>query len=178
VNVSNDASLPPNVHIRTDLRPGDIGYLTYLHGVLYAAEDGWDSSFEAYVAGPLAEFAKAHNDRERIWIVEREEVVAGSIAIVEASPEQAQLRWFLLHPDLRGRGIGRRLMELAISFSKANHYSTIFLWTASDLGAAAKLYESFGFKITEEVRHKLWGVIVTEQRYELKVPADLGNRFA
>lgn len=55
-----------NLRIRTDLKPGDIGYLTYLHGVLYASEYGWDNTFEAYVAGPLAEFAKAHSNRERI----------------------------------------------------------------------------------------------------------------
>lgn len=43
---------------------------------MYAAEFGWDHTFEAYVAGPLAEFAKSHNDRERIWIVERDGKVA------------------------------------------------------------------------------------------------------
>jgi ribosomal protein S18 acetylase RimI-like enzyme len=152
-----------------DLKPGDIGYLTWLHGVLYASEYGWDHTFEAYVAGPLADFAKSHTDRERIWIVEKNNVVAGSIAIVEASTEQAQFRWFLLHPDLRGQGIGRMLMEEAISFSRASGYSIIFLWTTSDLVAAAKLYESFGFHITEEITHDAWGAAVTEQRYELNL---------
>ena len=140
---------------------------TWLHGVLYANEYGWDHTFEAYVAGPLADFAKSHTARERIWIVEKDATVAGSIGIVAASTEQAQLRWFLLHPDLRGRGIGRTLMEEAIRFSKANGYAMIFLWTASALTAAAKIYESFGFHITEETTHELWGATVTEQRYEL-----------
>jgi hypothetical protein len=53
--------LPPDITIRCTLRPGDIGYVTYLHGSLYAAEYGWDHTFEAYVAGPLAEFGKSHN---------------------------------------------------------------------------------------------------------------------
>lgn len=62
-------SRTPDVTIRSKLRPGDIGSVTYLHGTLYAAEYGWDYTFEAYVAGPLAEFGKSHSDRERIWIV-------------------------------------------------------------------------------------------------------------
>ncbi|MEQ8462164.1 GNAT family N-acetyltransferase [Coleofasciculus sp. E1-EBD-02] len=93
-----------------------IGYLTYLHGILYAKEYGWDNTFEAYVACPLAEFAKSQTDRERIWIVEKDGKVAGSIAIVEASQENAQLRWLLLHPNLRGYGIGKTLVEAAIRF--------------------------------------------------------------
>lgn len=168
--IFNDSANPsPTARIRTDLKPGDIGYLIYLHSVVYANEYGWDNTFEAYVAGPLAEFATAHSDRERIWIVEREGIVAGSISIVEASNEQAQLRWFLLHPDLRGRGIGRMLLEEAISFSRANDYSMVFLWTTSNLAAAAKLYESTGFHITEEITHEMWGATVTEQRYELNL---------
>jgi N-acetylglutamate synthase-like GNAT family acetyltransferase len=169
VSLNYSTTLSASFVIRNDLKPGDIGYLSYLHGVLYANEYGWDHTFEAYVAGPLSEFAKAHSDRERIWIVEREGVVAGSIAIVSASTKEAQLRWFLLHPDLRGKGIGRMLMEDAISFSKANGYSTLFLWTTSNLVAAARLYESFGFQITEQTTHQAWGSTVTEQRYELNL---------
>lgn len=147
--------------------PGDVSYLSYLHGIIYASEHGWDHTFEAYVAGPLAEFAKSHSARERIWIVENDGTIAGSIAIVEASSEQAQLRWFLLHPGLRGQGLGRMLMEEAISFSKKNGYSIIYLWTTNELTAAARLYGLFGFHITEEITHEMWGATVTEQRYEL-----------
>lgn len=151
------------------MKPGDIGYLIYLHGALYAEEHGWDHTFEAYVAGPLAEFAKSHNDRERIWIVEKDEMVAGSIAIVEASSDKAQLRWLLLHPALRGQGIGRLLIEEAIAFCKDNHYFLVFLWTVSALIPAGKLYQSVGFELAEELTHELWGTMVTEQRYDLRL---------
>jgi GNAT superfamily N-acetyltransferase len=167
---SNDAhKLAANIVIRTELKPGDIGSLIYMHGVLYAKEHGWDHTFEAYVAGPLAEFAKSQPARGRIWIVEESENVAGSIAIVEVSKEEAQLRWLLLHPKLRGQGIGRMLMETAISFCKEQDYATVFLWTVSALTAAAKLYEEFGFHISEETIREIWGTAVTEQRYELRL---------
>jgi len=162
-------TLPAGVTIRHDLRPGDIGYLIYLHGILYAQEYGWDATFDAYVAGPLAEFAKSDTDRGRIWIVEKDGTVAGSLAIVEISQEQAQLRWFLLHPDLRGHGLGRFLVEEALSFCRQCGYSSIFLWTVSALKAAAYLYTSAGFRVTEEKIHSLWGVTLTEQLYELQL---------
>ncbi len=162
--------LPPNVTIRNDIRPGDIGMVTYLHGVLYAEAYGWDPTFEAYVAGPLSEFVKSQSARERIWLVERDGQMAGSIAIVDAGEGRAQLRWLLLHPDLRGYGLGRRLVEDAIDFSRAQGYHTLFLWTVTNVAVAVGLYKSLGFRLTEEAVHPLWGDVVTEQRYELALP--------
>ena len=49
------------ISIRHDLQPGDVGYITYLHGILYAPEQGWDHTFDSYVAIPLAEFARSRS---------------------------------------------------------------------------------------------------------------------
>jgi len=155
------------VSIRHDLRPGDVGYITYLHGTLYAPEQGWDHTFDAYVAIPLAEFAKSQSSQERIWIVERQGRINGSAAIVKLSENEAQLRWLLLHPDVRGRGLGRRLVEEALDFCRDVGYSSVFLWTVNTLPIAAQLYQSVGFKQTDELTHQLWGSTVTEVRYEL-----------
>jgi N-acetylglutamate synthase-like GNAT family acetyltransferase len=162
-------ALPSGIEIRNDLRPGDIGYLTYLHGTLYAEEYGLNYVFEAYVAATLADFVKGHTDRERIWIVEKDGHIRGSIAIVKSSEEMAQLRWFLLHPDLRGHGIGKLLIEEAVNFCKQSGYSRVFLLTVSELLAAAALYKSAGFQLTEEETHPIWGVVITEQRYDLEL---------
>ncbi len=155
------------VSIRHDLRPGDVGYITYLHGILYAPEQDWDYTFDAYVAIPLAEFAKSHSSRESIWIVEKEERIVGSVAIVKFSENEAQLRWLLLDPEVRGLGLGRRLVEEALDFARREGYSSVFLWTVNTLSIAAQLYQSAGFKRTEEVTHKQWGNIVTEVKYDL-----------
>jgi N-acetylglutamate synthase-like GNAT family acetyltransferase len=159
--------LPANVTIRNQLKPGDIGYLIYLHGILYANEYGWDYTFETYVAQPLAAFAKAYNQRERIWIVEKDGQIAGSIAIVKASEKVAQLRWMLLTPDLRGQGLGRFLVQEALEFCKEQGYAEVFLWTVSILTAATRLYQSAGFRLTEQKTHRIWGADLTEQRYDL-----------
>src|SRR5262249_26852743 len=81
------------VTLRTNLMPGDLGWIVYLHGTVYAREYGFDPTFEAYVAGPLAEFVRAASERERIWIAERASRIVGCVAIVAAAPLTAQLRW-------------------------------------------------------------------------------------
>ena len=155
------------ISIRHDLRPGDVGYITYLHGILYAPEQGWDHTFDAYVAIPLAEFARSRLPGQRIWIVEDGERIVGSLAIVKFSESEAQLRWLLLVPEVRDLGIGRRLVEEALDFCRDAGYSSVFLWTVNTLPIAAKLYQSMGFEPTEELTHEMWGRTVTEVKHEL-----------
>lgn len=166
--ISRDG-LPANVKIRHHLKPGDIGSVIHLHGVLYAEEYGWDHTLEAYVAAPLVRFATLPTGRERIWIVEKGREVVGSVAIVENSRTEAQLRWLLVRPELRGLGIGKLLVEEAVAFCRDCGYSSVFLWTVKGLAAAAHLYEAAGFQLSEEKTHKVWGALLTEQRYDLKL---------
>jgi len=155
------------IAIRTDLRPGDIGEIVRLHGVLYAREHGFDPTFEAYVAEPLARFAIATSPRERIWIAERQGAIVGCVAIVAASSDTAQLRWFLVDPGARGRGLGGRLLDDAIAFSRARGYRSIVLWTVAALTAASRLYAARGFRRTEVKPGRRWGVDVVEEKYEI-----------
>lgn len=129
--LSNDSNSA--ISMRHEFRSGDIGCIIYLHGTLYAQEHGWNYTLEAYVAGSLSEFAKSHFSLERIWIVEKNKKIIGSIAIVKFSESEAQLRWLLLEPKVRGMGLGRRLVEEAVAFCKASGYSSVFLWTVSGL---------------------------------------------
>ena len=155
--------------LRHDLRPGDLGAVVQLHGVLYAREYGFDSTFEAYVAGPLAEFVLRRSERDRFWIAERGGRLAGCVAIVAANEREAQLRWFLVDPECRGLGLGKRLLEEAVAFSRANGYHCVLLWTVSALAAAARLYRAVGFEKVEERPGARWGVEVVEEKYYLKL---------
>ena len=157
------------VTLRTELRPGDIGTVVNLHGIIYAREYGFDHTFEAYVAGPLSEFARSFTSKERIWLAERHGHIVGCIAIVASSPEVAQLRWYLVDPSARGIGLGKRLLNEAVEFCKACGYKTVTLWTVSALTAAARLYQSVGFSKVEEKPGRQWGVDVVEERYELQL---------
>jgi GNAT superfamily N-acetyltransferase len=155
------------ITLRTDLQPGDVGSVVYLHGVVYSREHGFNPTFEAYVAGPLAEFVRRDCDRERLWVAERGGRIVGCVAIVAASPETAQLRWFLVDPTARGNGLGKRLLGEALAFCKGQGFREVILWTVSALEAAAHLYRSAGFRKVEEKPVRLWGVDVVEEKYDL-----------
>src|SRR5687768_3776322 len=145
---------------RWGLEPGDLGSIVRMHGTLYAAEQGFDVSFEAYVAGPLADFVLSRTDRDRLWIVERGGRLVACAAVVHASRNEAQLRWFLVDPAVRGRGVGTRLVREAIEFSRDCGYDSVFLWTVGSLEAAARVYETAGFLKEEERPGTRWGVRV------------------
>lgn len=163
-----------NVTLRSTLKPGDLGYLIYLHGKLYSEEFGYDSSFEAYVAEPLSQFAIRQNCRERIWIAESDGEIMGCIAICEVSKTSAQLRWFLVNPQSRGLGVGRKLITEALSFVKQMSYTEVHLWTVKGLDAAEKIYINSGFSLVDEVSHVTWGEERTERKYALTLDAFIG----
>jgi GNAT superfamily N-acetyltransferase len=153
--------------LRTDLRPGDVGWIVHRHGALYAAEQGYDLRFEAYVAGPLARFTLVGTDRERIWIAERGDAFAGCVALVDAFDDEAQLRWFLVEPAFRGGGLGRRLLETALAFAREAEYRQVGLWTVEGLEPAGRLYREAGFTRVETRAGEPWGVPVVEERWVL-----------
>lgn len=162
------ARLDPHAFtIRTDVRPGDLGLVCHLHGTLYAIEYGFDPTFEAYVAGPLAEFVLRPSPRQRIWLAERDGRLVGCVAIVAATERVAQLRWFLIDPSVRGLGLGRRLLDDGIAFARDAGYDHVILWTVSALTTAARLYRAVGFQKTEEKPGHHWGVEVVEEKYEM-----------
>src|SRR5262249_16477311 len=102
--------IPASFHLRFHLRPPALAFPVSLPGVIYARECGFDPTFEAYVAGPLAQFVRSRSERDRLWIAERGGRIVGCIAIVGASAREAQLRWFLVDPSARGAGLGRWLL--------------------------------------------------------------------
>jgi len=52
------------VTLRHDLRPGDLGRIIGLHAVVYAREQGYDVSFEAYVAKTIGERSWPLSERD------------------------------------------------------------------------------------------------------------------
>lgn len=156
------------MRVRNEIRPGDLGRIISLHGTLYAREYALDYTFEGYVAAGLGQFAKTYDERQdRLWVAEEGEQLVGSIAIAGRPDQTAQLRWFLVHPEARGSGLGRKLLGEAVEFCRARGFRSVFLWTISELKAAAHLYREAGFQLTEQKAHTLWGGPRVEERYDL-----------
>lgn len=146
----------------------DLDWVIDRHSELYRTEHGFDDSFRTYVADPVRHFGELMNpEKENLWIAESQGRRIGMIAIVRISETEAQLRWFLLEPETRGHGIGNTLIKTAVDFCKIKGYRHVFLWTVSGMIAARRLYQSYGFKITESAEHLLWGRLQIEERWDL-----------
>jgi GNAT superfamily N-acetyltransferase len=157
-----------DITIRTTLLPGDLGYVVYRHGKLYSDEYGYGVSFEAYVAGGLAEFYKGYDvSKDRVWIAEHNGEIVGFLLLMHREGDVAQLRYFYLEAAYRGIGLGKKLMSLYIEFLRSRNYKSSYLWTTNELPAAAAIYKRAGFRLTEEKDSTAFGKPLVEQRYDL-----------
>lgn len=148
----------------------DKNYIIESHCRIYRSEYDFDESFRDFITESV-NFFMINNDsqKENIWVLDINGVLKGSIGIVKASNEIAQLRWFLLESDQRAKDYGKQLVQEAIDFCKANNYETISLWTNTSLTAARKLYELFGFRISETRNQILSNQVIHEERWELNL---------
>ena len=164
----------PTVTVTRGYVPGAIGRITELHGTYYADHWGFDLFFEAKVATELSAFLKAYDaDRDALWLATVDGRVEGGLAIdgTHAADSGAHLRWFILSDALRGKGVGRQLIDRAVDFCVEKSYQRIFLWTFEGLDVARHLYESVGFSLACQKKGTGWGTQVNEQLFECRPSA-------
>ena len=152
-------------------KPGDLGWVIGAHGEVYAAEFGWDSSFEALVARIVADYAEtADARRDAAWIAETPDGErVGCVFCVAADEHTAKLRILLVHPSARGQRLGARLVDECVRFARDAGYKRMVLWTNDPLVAARRIYLAAGFVLTGEEPHHSFGVDLVGQTYELEL---------
>lgn len=151
-------------------QPGDMGWVVYRHGLIYAEEYGWDERFEALVARIVGEFIENYDPRrERCWIAEKDREIVGSVFCSKRSKWVAQLRLLLVEPAARGLGIGTRLVDECVRFARHSGYQTITLWTQSILDSARHIYKEAGFRRVRRQRHNSFGADLIAETWVLKL---------
>jgi DNA-binding MarR family transcriptional regulator/N-acetylglutamate synthase-like GNAT family acetyltransferase len=159
---------PPRGYLLREPGPGDLGWMVGRNGAVYAAEYGWDQSYEALVARIVADFAQHHDPaRQRAWIAEVDGEPVGCVLCVRRDEDTAQLRILLVDPAARGLGIGARLVEECIRFARTAGYRSLVLWTNDVLVSARRLYEAAGFKLVDEEAHHSFGHDLVGQMWRL-----------
>jgi DNA-binding MarR family transcriptional regulator/GNAT superfamily N-acetyltransferase len=157
----------PAVYVLRAFGPGDFGWVVQRHGALYAAEYGWDTTFEALVARVVADYIE--DGRGDAWIAEVDGEPAGCVFCVPKSERVAQLRLLLVEPWARGTGIGGRLVEECVRYARRSGDDELVLWTNDVLAGARRIYQRAGFELVEEGPHHSFGHDLVEQTWRLKL---------
>ena len=148
--------------------PGDLGWVVQRNAAVYAAEYGWDETYEALVARIIADYAaRAGRNGEAAWIAEVAGERAGCVFCMRKDEQTAQLRLLLVEPSARGMGIGGRLVDECLAFARRHGYREIVLWTNDVLHAARRIYQRAGFELIASQPHHSFGHDLIGQDWRL-----------
>lgn len=153
--------------LREGYVPGLLARITLLHARYYSRAAGFGRAFEAVVASGMADFlSRLDAPVNATWHVDLDGEIMGGISIdgQDLDGGIAHLRWFILDPSLRGRGMGQALMQAAMGFCRMSGFAEVHLWTFDGLSAARALYDRHGFELVEQARGAQWGREVLEQK--------------
>ena len=83
------------------------------------------------------------------WVAVDGGEVVGTVALQELGDGEVLLKRMYLRDALRGRGLGRRLLTVALGWARGAGYGSVLLDTSEEMTAARRLYESAGFRRIE-----------------------------
>ena len=148
--------------------PGGLAASCALQTHYYVLHHGFGAIFEAGRLADIGAFLNRYDSkRDGVWLLVDGGCVHGSIVIDGGSQQAgaAQLRWFIVSEELRGRDFGQRLMSAAMDFCRTR-FATVYLHTFAGLDAARRLYEQHGFRLISEYSSTEWGPPVLDQHFE------------
>jgi putative acetyltransferase len=78
-------------------------------------------------------------------LVDENGTIVGTIALLPVDETTVELRKMYLAPSMRGRGLGRRLLDHALARARALGFHRVTLETHTVLKTATALYQAYGF---------------------------------
>ncbi|MFF6947614.1 GNAT family N-acetyltransferase [Streptomyces iakyrus] len=89
----------------------------------------------------------------------------------EVRTEEAELYALYVHPDRKGRGVGRALLTESVARCSAAGHGRLLLWVLKENDRARRFYERAGFRADgAEEPFEVDGVTVPEVRYARTLP--------
>ncbi len=144
-DVPNTRSPSPSLGIRR-VREGD------RHGVLALVRDSLAEFGLTFGEGSrtdeeLARLPASYDDAGgAFWVaVDPAERVVGTCGVFPVLPRTFELRKMYLSPDARGTGLGQRLLDEALAWTRAQGGETMVLDTTERMARAIRFYEANGF---------------------------------
>jgi ribosomal protein S18 acetylase RimI-like enzyme len=163
------AGTTSDITVRRHLRDGDADAIAELHRRVYGSEYGLNEQFVDCVRRGLAAAVASGWPQRRgaVWLVDGDEGLRGALGLTDEGDGAGRVRWLVLDPALRGRGLARSLVAELLDEARAAGLHTLTLETYSDLTAAARIYRDAGFRVEWERVHDDWGPTITFQGYRL-----------
>jgi GNAT superfamily N-acetyltransferase len=158
------------VPIRRELTDDDRRAIVDLHRTVYLAEYGLGERFVHDVAvGVATAVERGWPDRSgAAWLIGDAGQLTGCLALTDEG-SFGRVRWFVLAPEWRGQGLGRRLLGELLDEARDAGHDTLELETFSALTAAARIYRGAGFRVAWERETDMWGPPIVLQHYELRL---------
>ena len=80
-------------------------------------------------------------------------------AFIDRSIRADRVHWLLVAPERQRRGIGRRLVDAAIAWARANGYEALLLDTTTEQQAAVAFYEALDFSEVGRSTVRRWELV-------------------
>jgi GNAT superfamily N-acetyltransferase len=108
----------------------------------------WDPALEV---PDLFDFDRRYgNPAGAFWVARLDGRVVGSVGVERLPDGQAELHRLYLDATLRGRGVGRALVETVLDWCRHAGIRRLTLWSDTRFDRAHRLYERMGFTQTGE----------------------------
>lgn len=146
----------PGLTLRHELKAGDLGRLIEYSGIYGHSDFDYPIAFKGYVATTFAEYVIDPKPRNRLWMVEDEQGLVGTIRVMDRG-DSAQFRWFSVRPDWRENNLGNFLFGAAMEYIQENDFQKAWLSTFSESEIAVALYKRRGFRIMVETDVEIGG---------------------
>ncbi|MFN8322144.1 MAG: GNAT family N-acetyltransferase [Chitinophagales bacterium] len=111
-----------------------------------------------------------NKDGEMFFALYHNEVI-GTCAIKKSGPSTYELLKMAVTDKFQSQGVGKMLLDRAVDYAKSKKAKTMELNTSRKLEAAMKLYESYGFSISQS------DVSMSYERITVKMVMDLTALF-
>jgi len=147
---------------------GDLHWLAARHQDLFSREEGFDDSYGPMITSILQDFFGSHDPHcERGWIAVKGQMRIGSIFCLKESEGIARVRLFLLTPEARGQGLGKKLLRECMGFARQAGYREMVLWTHESQRSSGALYSAFGWQLVKTAPVFSFGVNLNEQTWRV-----------
>ena len=119
-----------------------IGRVYDEYGFVYEPRGEWPDLFEfdAHYASPRGAF----------FVVRGGDTIVGSAGVERLDERRAELHRLYLDAEHRGRGTGRALTEVALTWCRERGIAELVLWSDTRFDLAHRLYTRMGFTLTGE----------------------------